>query len=55
MTIKISSFIIGNNRKQCIAEIITQMAYYSHEVEILEFRKVRNKDLFRYKCKVTIA
>jgi hypothetical protein len=54
MTKTITGLIFGNNRKQCIIEMLTQISYIAQEVQVLKFRKIKNKDLFEYKCKIKI-
>lgn len=54
MTTIISGLIFGNTRKTCLIEMLTQISYITTEVEVLSFRKIRNKDLYKYKCKIKI-
>jgi len=49
-----SGLIFGNNRKQCVIEMLTQISYIANEVEVLKFRKLKNIDLYEYSCKITL-
>jgi hypothetical protein len=56
MTRTITGLMFGNNRKQCMLEMLIQLNFSSQDVDIKVnyFRKIRNKDLFEYSVIITI-